>query len=63
MLIKPIEECHRIVKYEQKCRQVGEQALEAVKDSLPSETQTKYNQRDIEKRRLNTQWDRGGINE
>ena len=63
MLIKPIEEYRRIVKYEQKRRQVGERALEAVKDSLPSETQTQYNQRDIEKRRLNAQWDRGGINE
>ena len=63
MLIKSLKECHRIVKYEQKRRQVGEQALEAVKDSLPSETQTQYNQRDIEKRRLNAQWDRGGINE
>ena len=62
-MIKPVEECHRIVKYERRKRQAGEQVLEAVKDRLPSEIQTRYNQRDIEKRRLNTQWDRGGINE
>ena len=63
MRIKPIEECHRIVKYEQERRQIREQAIEAVKDSMPSEAQTKYNQRDIEKRRFNDQWIRGGINE
>jgi len=63
MRIKPVEECHNIIKYEQERRQIGEQSIEAIKDSMPSEIQTKYNQRDIEKRRLNTQWDRGGINE
>jgi len=65
MRIKPIEQCHRIVKYEQERRQNAEQAVEAVKDSMPSKAQTKYNQRDIEKRRqrVDNSWITGGINE
>jgi len=65
MRIKPIEECHRIVKYEQERRQIREQAIEAVKDTMPSKAQTKYNQRDIEKRsrKVDSSWIRGGINE
>jgi len=31
----------------------GERALERLKNNLPSETQTRYNQRDIKKRREN----------
>ena len=31
----------------------GERALERLKNSLPSETQTRYNHRDIKKRREN----------
>ena len=65
MRIKPIEQCHRIVKYEQERRQNTERAVEAVKDSMPSKAQTKYNQRDIEKRRqrVDNSWITGGINE
>ena len=51
--IKSIEECHRIIKHEQKIREAGEQAIKALKKTMPSEIQTKYNQRDINKRRKN----------
>jgi hypothetical protein len=37
--------------YEWPTDEEGEKALQAVKDSMPSETQTKYNQRDIKKRK------------
>ena len=50
-MIKPIEECHRIVQYEQKRRETIERAFDAIKNDMPSEAQTKYNQRDIQKRK------------
>ena len=49
-MIKPIEECHRIIQYEQKRRETIDRAFEAVKEDMPSEAQTRYNQRDIQKR-------------
>ena len=50
-MIKPIEECHRIIQYEQKRRETIERAFDAIKNDMPSEAQTKYNQRDIQKRK------------
>ena len=49
-MIKPIEEGHRIIQYEQKRRETIDRAFEAVKKDMPSEAQTRYNQRDIQKR-------------
>ena len=54
-MIKPIEECHRIIQYEQKRRETIDRAFEAVKKDMPSEAQTRYNQRDIQKRN-HDQW-------
>jgi|TARA_R110000765_G_scaffold84565_4_gene163544 hypothetical protein len=51
MKITPIVECHRIIKRGQKTREAGEQAIEALKKTMPSKTQSRYNQRDINKRR------------
>tara|TARA_Y100000310_G_scaffold318467_1_gene372568 strand:+ start:965 stop:1144 length:180 start_codon:yes stop_codon:yes gene_type:complete len=39
------------VGYEWPSDKEGERAIQAVKDSMPSKAQTRYNQRDIKKRR------------